>query len=415
MPVHPREVEDVAHEAVEALGLLARSWPRPPRTSIVPSRERLRVAEHRRQRRLQLVADREEERALGVARMLELLGHVVERLGERRELGRALGRHGGGCFAGREPAARLGDAAQRPRDPAREQQRDGRGERHADRRRDEQSLEVRTPGRGADHARAAAARAPCPPPGARRRTSPCRRPRSCRRSASRFEAGRPRRAVEVGRRPVERRDDGALVLAPRETGAAIRDARAAAAPRARACASRSACCETSWRIERSSARRVSAAPTTSEIAAASRTTNSDRSQKLHAKAARERRSCARHLVADAAHGPDELGPAELSPERRHVHVDGARPARETRAPRRRSSKRSRVSTTSGCASSDREQVELLARQLDRHAGDGRLVRVAAHDDVAERRAPVSSGHASVRRRTACTRASSSRGEKGFVT
>ena len=54
--------------------------------------EALGVAADRRQRRLQLVAHREQEVALGLARRGELLGHLVERLRERGELARALAR-----------------------------------------------------------------------------------------------------------------------------------------------------------------------------------------------------------------------------------------------------------------------------------------------------------------------------------
>ena len=50
----------------------------------------LGVAADRRQRRLQLVADREQEVPLGLARGRELLRHLVERLRERGDLGRSL-------------------------------------------------------------------------------------------------------------------------------------------------------------------------------------------------------------------------------------------------------------------------------------------------------------------------------------
>ena len=88
-----------------------------------PVREPLRVAEHRRQRRLQLVADREQERALGVARVLELLAMSLN--DSARDASSAA--PSAGTAAGAHPprvAARVGDAAHRPRDPAREQQRD---------------------------------------------------------------------------------------------------------------------------------------------------------------------------------------------------------------------------------------------------------------------------------------------------
>ena len=109
-PVHPRQVEQVADEPLEPPCLLADR-----RRSLVAGEhavlEPLGVAADRRQRRLQLVADREQEVALRLARLVELCGHVVEGLRQHRELGRAAERHRIRRDALGEAAARLGHAA----------------------------------------------------------------------------------------------------------------------------------------------------------------------------------------------------------------------------------------------------------------------------------------------------------------
>ena len=84
-----------------------------------PSREPLGVAADRGQRRLQLVADREQERPLGLARVLELRGHLVERPRERGQLGRALDRHRLGRARPRRGCGSPRRRADRPRDRAR--------------------------------------------------------------------------------------------------------------------------------------------------------------------------------------------------------------------------------------------------------------------------------------------------------
>ena len=86
---------------------------------------RLGVAADRGQRRLQLVADREQERALRLARLRELRREIVERRRERRELGGALDGHrlrdarrARGCGSPRRragPGARCGARAGRRR------------------------------------------------------------------------------------------------------------------------------------------------------------------------------------------------------------------------------------------------------------------------------------------------------------
>ena len=212
--VHPREVEQVLHETVEAPALPGDR--RGGRLGVDGAvRKPFRVPENGGERRLQLVTDREQERALGVARMLELSRHVVEGLGERHELCRALGRNRAWIDAGREAAARVGDAPNRPGDPPREQKRDRRRERHADRRREQQSFEVRAPRRGTDHARSQ-----------QHESTSCDRPRGVEPvlavhrdravAAARRADSRGCIAGQVLRRPVERRDDRALVLAHEE-------------------------------------------------------------------------------------------------------------------------------------------------------------------------------------------------------
>ena len=81
----PREVEQVADEPLEAPRLPLDHEPR--RRGLEHAvLERLRVAADRGQRRLQLVADREQEGALGVLCLVELAREVVERARERRDL-----------------------------------------------------------------------------------------------------------------------------------------------------------------------------------------------------------------------------------------------------------------------------------------------------------------------------------------
>ena len=87
VPVHPREVEQVAHEPLEP-PRLEQDRPRCLVGAERPLAEPLGVAADRGQRRLQLVADREQEVPLALARGGELLGHLVEGLRERGELAR---------------------------------------------------------------------------------------------------------------------------------------------------------------------------------------------------------------------------------------------------------------------------------------------------------------------------------------
>src|SRR3954462_13066421 len=87
------------------------------------------------------------------------------------------------------------------------------------------------------------------------------------------------------------------------------------------------------------------------------------------------------LVAGAAHRPDPLRVAELAPQLRDVHVDGAGAARICHAPDEieqalAGEDDARVLEEAG------EKVELLARQLDLCPGHGHLVGVASQDDLA---------------------------------
>ena len=125
-----REVEQVADEALEAacLALDHQTGGVGLEHAVL---EGFRVPPDRGQRRLQLVADREEEGALGVLGLLELGREVVERRRERRDLPRPVHGQRLGVLACRERAARLGDARDGPGDGAREGEGDEPGERRS--------------------------------------------------------------------------------------------------------------------------------------------------------------------------------------------------------------------------------------------------------------------------------------------
>ena len=125
------EVEQIPDEALEPPRLPLDHRPR--RRGLQDAvLERLGMPADRREGRLQLVADREEERALGVLRPVELLGEVVERRSEGRDLPRPGDRHGPGRLAARERPARGRHTCDRPGDGAGEHEGDGRGEDGAD-------------------------------------------------------------------------------------------------------------------------------------------------------------------------------------------------------------------------------------------------------------------------------------------
>ena len=75
--------------------------------------------------------------------LLELRGELVERDGERRDLGGSLDRDGLGMRAARERARGGRDPVDRPRDAAREEEGGERGEEPAGGRGDEQPPDVR--------------------------------------------------------------------------------------------------------------------------------------------------------------------------------------------------------------------------------------------------------------------------------
>ncbi len=145
--VHAREVEEITDEPLEP-----RRFDDDRCCNVLRIEravlQRLRIAADRGERRLQLVADGEQERLLRLTCATELLGEVVERNRERRELGGTLDRHRLGARAAREASCSLGDAMHGPRDPAREQERGERGERAAHERGDEQAVDERRQARG---------------------------------------------------------------------------------------------------------------------------------------------------------------------------------------------------------------------------------------------------------------------------
>ena len=142
--VHAGEVEEVADESLEPAALDADH----PRRLVGAERavgESLGVAADRRQRRLQLVADREQEVALGLARGRELLRHLVERLRERRNLPGAFLRQRRLMLVGGECARGVGDTADRAGDRAGDQERERRRERRARERREQEVAQERLP------------------------------------------------------------------------------------------------------------------------------------------------------------------------------------------------------------------------------------------------------------------------------
>ena len=120
------------------------------------------------------------------------------------------------------------------------------------------------------------------------------------------------------------------------------------------------------------------------------------------------------LVARAAHGADRVGTAELAAQLRDVDVDGARAARVAHPPDAVEQLVAR-DDDAGVLEQVGEEIELLAGQLDELAGDPDLARLRVDRDVAELEQLRRAWSGSVRRRTALTRAASSRGEKGFET
>src|ERR671933_1954132 len=88
------------------------------------------------------------------------------------------------------------------------------------------------------------------------------------------------------------------------------------------------------------------------------------------------------FVPGAADRADQVGPAELAPQLRHVDVHRPRAAVVGHAPDAVEELLAREDDA-GVLEQPGEEVELLRRQLDRLAGDLDLPSVAAHLDVAE--------------------------------
>ncbi len=144
--VHARQVEQVAHQPPEALGLDGEHVGRLLRAHH-PLAQRLGIPADRGQRRLQLVADREEEASLRRASRCELLGELVEGEGERGQLGGTFDRQRLRMRAAREAPARRGDPRDGPDDPPREQVGGDRGENAAGDRGDDDALDEGCPPR----------------------------------------------------------------------------------------------------------------------------------------------------------------------------------------------------------------------------------------------------------------------------
>src|SRR3954454_8712242 len=143
---------------------------------------------------------------------------------------------------------------------------------------------------------------------------------------------------------------------------------------------RSAWCARSFSVARLTARWVSTRPTPIVNATQMRTTTPI------ARNRRERRplpliSHRDELVAGAAHRPDPLRVAELAPQLCDVHVDGTGPAGIRHAPDEVEQPLT-GEDDARMLEEAREEVELLARQLDQRAGNRHLVGVAAQDDLA---------------------------------
>ena len=287
--------------------------------------ERLRVAADRGQRRLQLVADREEEGALGVLCLLELGREVVER--RSRASRPPAARRRAAARAARPPRAR-GSPRRRARRVARRRARGASATSGRERRADET-------GEPEARARTASSRPPGSPPGgagrsprrrsgARRRGTASRARRPCRSPApARERSPRPRRAA--GARPARASGSRGAARPSRGSGRA-RSATSRAGASRRWVAIRS-----TWRSSEPSAvvsseRRVRSAPATTV------TTSETTTVPAIPRKRRERSSRRDQLVPRAAHRADQLRAAELPADLADVDVDRARAAREREAP-----------------------------------------------------------------------------------
>ena len=110
--------------------------------------ESLRVSADRRERRLELVADRKEEGSVGLLGLDQLVGHVVERSGEHGELVRPLHRNVPGRLACGQPSAGGRHPADRAEDRSSQDQRCAGGHDRPDQAGDQEAAEERLPIRG---------------------------------------------------------------------------------------------------------------------------------------------------------------------------------------------------------------------------------------------------------------------------
>ncbi len=129
-PAQPGEVEQVVDQALEAVRLTL-DHPSCPLGLDDAVGETFRMAADRRQRRLQLVADRQQERTLGVLREAKLVGELVERGRELSHLLRPLDAQRLRALARGQPPACSGHPRHGLRHRPRERERGQRGERGA--------------------------------------------------------------------------------------------------------------------------------------------------------------------------------------------------------------------------------------------------------------------------------------------
>ena len=215
-------------------------------------------------------------------------------------------------------------------------------------------------------------------------------------------------------RPVDVRDDAPrtrgrgwiidrtppTTLVPRCVADVLRAARARGRRRWRASAA--AC-------ERSTWRRVSDGADRDR----QRERERERRQRRREQPRRAATSCDDGLVPRSAQRADQVGPAELAAQLRDVHVDGARAARDTPAPRRgraagRARRRRPAFAMKNASRSNSFAVSSTGLPSTVTSCDSR----SSSTSPSAKRSRRSCG--SVRRRIAFIRATSSRGENGFV-
>ena len=284
------EVEQVADEPLEPLRLALDHRARAGRLEHAVL-QRLGMAPDRGERRLQLVADGEEERPLAFLGSRQLAREVVEGGCERRDLARS--GHGKrlGIVSGGERPARLRHPGHRARDRAREEP--ARRPRPAQRRRAPRgrargrTASSRPPARDAGRRSTIASpplRSPHRESGfrARRRFRRPTRPRGAARHPTRAAAARPERGVTIARRCSSVGRNWPSSSCPLDAGSATRCAAISSTWRSRA--RRPAC---------SSERRVRSAPattvTTRETSTVAEIPRKRRERRLTARACTRRR------------------------------------------------------------------------------------------------------------------------------